>query len=444
MSAIAIKERWIERTVPPPALARSAGAVALSTVVFASVCIAAGTAGSRRWLELPTATGPGWLQGPLRGLVPPLSVPGFGVALSVMVVGYLLALACARAIPLRLAVTAIVLATVVFTLGPSLVSTDVFGYIAYAREAAAHGLNPYVSSPSSLPHDAILPFVFWKHEPSPYGPLFTFLSLPLGLVAPAVALWTYKALAGAAAIALALVVARAAQRRGLDPTRAAILVGLNPALLVYAVSGAHNDLLATFLAAAAIALWLTGRDSAAGAAAVAAGAIKATLGLALPFVLVAARRRGPCTRGVLLALAAIGIPAMLVFGGHVFDQLHRIAGQARFDIMFSGPDRLASALGSPIDALVRAVAAGAAAIVAVGMLARALRGADPIAAAGWAFMVLLASIASLAPWYVVWLLPFAALGRSRTLRAATVLATIYVLAVHVPALGGVPWLSAAR
>ena len=38
--------------------------------------------------------------------------------------------------------TAIVLANVAFTLGPTIVSTDVFGYIAYARELASHGLDP--------------------------------------------------------------------------------------------------------------------------------------------------------------------------------------------------------------------------------------------------------------------------------------------------------------
>jgi hypothetical protein len=65
------------------------------------------------------------------------------------------------------------------------------------------------------------------------------------------------------------------------------------------------------------------------------------------------------------------------------------------------------------------------------------------AAAGWAFLALIASIPSFAPWYLVWLLPFAALGRSRPLRVATLLVTLYVMAVHIPAFGGVPWLSQA-
>ena len=40
-------------------------------------------------------------------------------------------------------------------------------------------------------------------------------------------------------------------------------------------------------------------------------------------------------------------------------------------------------------------------------------------------------------------MPFAALGHSRPLRLATLLVTAYVIAVHIPAIGGVPWLSQA-
>jgi hypothetical protein len=71
------------------------------------------------------------------------------------------------------------------------------------------------------------------------------------------------------------------------------------------------------------------------------------------------------------------------------------------------------------------------------------RGGDAITAAGWAFLALIASIASLAPWYLAWLMPLAALGRSRRLRMVSLLATAYLILVHLPALGGEPWLSQA-
>jgi hypothetical protein len=264
------------------------------------------------------------------------------------------------------------------------------------------------------------------------------------VLSPSAALWSYKAVAGASGVALSFLVADVARRRGLNPARAVMFVGLNPVLLFYAVSGAHNDLLAALLMVGAIALALRGHESAGAASAVAAAAIKLTFGLALPFVVAGCRHRGAAVRGAALAASAIGAATLPLFGPHIADQLHRIATDRRFDIAFSGPDRLAAALGTGIDTSVRGFCAGGAGLVALVMIARAWRGHDPIAAAGWAFLALLASIASLAPWYLVWLLPLAAVGRSRALQGAALAATLYLVAVHLPALHHQPWLSDAR
>jgi hypothetical protein len=364
------------------------------------------------------------------------------VGLLVLLGAYLVALACADAISLRFAIAAVGLASLAFTLGPSIVSSDAFGYIAYAREAA-HGLNPYVFPPTALLHDGIVQFVYWKHQASPYGPLFTALSLPLGLLPAAASFWVYKATAGIAAVALALLAANLSRRRGGCPARAAIFVGCNPVLLVYAVSGAHNDLLAALLVMGAVTFIGYGRSALGGGVAVAAAAVKITLGLALPFVLIGARRRGAGVRGAGLALILVGVPTLLLTGPHVFDQLQRIVTDAHFDIAFSGPDRLASLLGSHIDRALRSLCSAIAAAVALAMVARAWRGADLVTAAGWAFLALMVSIASFAPWYLVWLLPLAAIARSRALSAAALILTLYLVAVHLPALGGEPWLSSA-
>jgi alpha-1,6-mannosyltransferase len=439
MGAVALDRRGLERSSPPTAV----GVGALAAAVGASAWIATGAAGSGYLLQLPTGASPHWIDGPLRTLGAALGAHGLSAALAVLLGSYLVALACAGAIPLRVALGAVALANLAFTLGPTLVSTDVFGYIAYAREAAAHGLNPYLSAPASIPHDPILQFVYWKAQPSPYGPLFTVLSLPLGLTSPALALWSYKALAGAASIALALLAAAVARDRGLNPARAAVFVGVNPVLLFYAVSGAHNDLHGALLLTLAVLLVVRGREAAGGVAAVAAIAIKVTLGLALPFVLIGARRRWAAATGMALGFAAVGIPSLLLFGPHLLDQVHRIASEHLFDTAFSGPDRLATALGIHIGSGIRLACTAGAATVALAMIAGAWRGGDWITAAGWAFLALLAAIASLAPWYLVWLLPLAAASPSRSLRAATVLATLYLIGVHLPALGGQPWLTPA-
>jgi len=427
------------------------GLAALAAVVAGAGWIAVGVAGGSRWLELPTGRHPGWILGPLHGLARgSISEPSLGVALLVLCAAYVAALACARSISPRAALAAVALANLAFVLGPTIVSSDVFGYIAYARELTAHGLNPYVFPPVALGHDAVLPFVYWIHEPSPYGPLFTLAGAPLGLLSPAAALWVFKALAGLAGLALAFMVSRIALTRGQNPARAAILVGLNPVVLFYAVSGAHNDLLAVALMTAGLGLVLgrRGRPALGAAAVVAAGAIKVTVGLALPFVIILARRRGRALGGTGLALGGtglalvvIGVPALALFGTHLFDQVHRITTDARFDIRWSGPDVVARALGTRITPVIRVACTGAAAAVAIAALIAAWRGADPVSAAGWALLALLASVASLAPWYLIWVLPLAALGRSRVLRIAALAACGYVLAVHLPALGQHPWLS---
>ncbi len=426
------------------ALIRWAGGASLAAAVAGSLWLAAAAAGGRYLLELPTTVQrPGWIQGPLHALGLTLGSSGpdsTSVAVLVLACAYLVALRCADSLSLRLVLAVVALANLAFTLGPSIVSSDVFGYIAYAREAA-HGLNPYVAPPSALGHGQLLQLVYWKQQTSPYGPLFTGLSVPLGLLPTAAAYWVCKATAGVAAVALALMAANYSGRRGSNPARAAIFVGLNPVLLLYAVSGAHNDLFATMLVVGGITLVWQGRDALGAGAVVAAAAIKLTLGLALPFVLIAAQRRRAATKGAAIAVIVLGVPTVLLAGPHIFDQLQRIVTDPRFDIAFSGPDRLASLLGSSIDGPVRSLCTILAAAVALVMLVRALRGSEVIAAAGWAFLALMASIASFAPWYLVWLLPLAALGRSRALSIATITATLYILAVHLPALGGQPWLS---
>ena len=61
----------------------------------------------------------------------------------VMCAGYLLVLAGARRLPMWLLASSIVLAHLLVLLGPPLISQDVFGYLAFARLGALHGLDPY-------------------------------------------------------------------------------------------------------------------------------------------------------------------------------------------------------------------------------------------------------------------------------------------------------------
>ena len=66
------------------------------------------------------------------------------------------------------------------------------------------------------------------------------------------------------------------------------------------------------------------------------------------------------------------------------------------------------------------------------LLRRTWRGADAITMAGWATVALLLCSAWPVPWYLAWLLPLAALGRSRPLVAATIALTAWTLAIAIP------------
>ncbi|MGH2875206.1 MAG: hypothetical protein ACRDLV_03025, partial [Solirubrobacteraceae bacterium] len=61
-----------------------------------------------------------------------------------------------------------------------------------------------------------------------------------------------------------------------------------------------------------------------------------------------------------------------------------------------------------------------------------LRNRDWPAGAGWATLALIASLGWVMPWYVIWLLPLAALGSSVALRRAGVLLTIYLVLAFLP------------
>jgi hypothetical protein len=59
---------------------------------------------------------------------------------------------------------------------------------------------------------------------------------------------------------------------------------------------------------------------------------------------------------------------------------------------------------------------------------------DWISSAGWATLGLLASLAWLVPWYIIWVLPLAALGTSIRLRRAAVVFSIFLVVTFVPAM----------
>lgn len=377
-------------------------------------------------LSPPTMRVPGltWLLGPLHGLMPGLAHDpqrlhrDFTIAIVVLTAGWLVAWQAAAALPLRLVAGVVGAAQLLLVAGPPQPLTDVFNYVVYGH-MLVHGVNPYRHVPADAP--AGLPYVLsnWHHLRSPYGPLFTAVSAPLGLLSAPAALLLWKAVVLACALAALALTARLATVLGRSPQRAMVCVGLCPLTLVYGVGGLHNDLPAIVCLLAAVLCLLRARDgdvrldAAAGAFAVAAAAFKPSFAVAVPLVVLGAHRRRAAAAGAAAAGVAAAALVATVFGG----ALPAVGTQSRLVGPLSLPNLAGIAAGRHgADAQVRAVARDLLAVaVAAACAAVALRRRLVLPALGLVLVAAVLALPWVMPWYLAWLLPFAAFGTPRLL-----------------------------
>jgi len=356
-------------------------------------------------------------------------------------------LAAAPRLGRRIVWAAIAVSVTGFAVAPVLLSHDVYSYVDYARLGVLHGLDPYVHPPLAAPDDPAFGQVTWTEATSAYGPLFTLATYPLAWLPVGVAVAVLKAAAALSVLGLAAVVSRLAARRGVDPLRAAAFVALNPLVLVHVVGGAHNDGLTMLMAMLGVAAILSAREISGGVALVAAVATKASAAILLPFALLGSAASSPTGRkplrwtgfrpvgrqllGVAGGAVAIGVAAWLAFG---WDWLHGfgLAGenQDRTSHM-SLPITVARLTGLDPGA-VRIAAAILFALAAAYLLAWTWRGGDWVRAAAWTALALLLATSWLLPWYLIWLLPLAAISRDRPLQLLTLALTAYQLGARIP------------
>jgi alpha-1,6-mannosyltransferase len=362
---------------------------------------------------------------------------------------YLGVLAWAPRLGRRFVWGAIVVALVAFACLPPLLSHDVYSYVDYARLGVLHGVDPYVRGPAAAPADPAFAHVTWPHTPSAYGPLFTLTTYPLAWLSIDGAVYALKAASAAAVLATAVLVARLAPGRGVDPLRAAAFVALNPLVLVHVVGGPHNDAFAVLLVTLGVAGMLGAREAGAGIALLAAVAVKASAAVTLPFALLASLRGptglkasymcafrpvGPVGRlaiGAGVAAGAIALAAWVAFGWHWLDAF-ALAGESQGRTShLSIPSTFARISGIGKDAA-RAGALVLYAALVAHLLAWTWKGGDWLRAAAWATTGLLLATAWLLPWYLLWPLPLAALSRDRTLKLLILALTAYQLGARIP------------
>jgi hypothetical protein len=428
----------------PAALPTVLGTLAAGAIVGLSTALVLAAAERPSLLSGPARHGfPAWMVGPLAHHASALPASDTALeadlvrVLALLGIAWLVAWLCAERIPAPVLWGAVIASQVVLLLGPPLSLTDIFNYLHYGRMGPRYGLNPYTSLPLAAPHDAAYPYSNWHHLPSPYGPLFTLIAEALAPLSLPVAYWTLKALLLAASLGTLALVASTARRLGLPAKGAVALVAFNPLVLVYGIGGAHGEPLLLLPMVGAIALVVAGReserwrcDAAAGACIVLATGIKPSAILLVPLVVLGARRRLPALAGAAVAGAVTLAVVVLAFGG----RLPATSIQDRLVTPLSVANVVAALAGhGGLTAHDRTIAHGLLALVAVGaaIVVARRRAALPGAAA----LVMLAGVLTLGwtmPWYVWWILPLAALARTRAVAAACVVLTAWL------ALGAIP------
>jgi hypothetical protein len=461
------------------------GASVLVVIVLGVALLVLAAADRPSFLSAPSHYGffPRWMAGPFGGLWPWLTRSPQAIkslmtgALVVMYVAYVVGLRYVPALRARWTVAAIVAVHVLLLLCPPLSLTDVFNYINYGRMGALHGLNPYTTIPALEPHsDPGYYLSNWHGLLSPYGPLFTLITyavVPLGMAA---SLWTLKALLGVASLATLLLVWRCARLLGRDPVAAVVFVGLNPIVLVWGLGGDHNDFLTVFCVVLAFYLLLragapgispeleaaapatpagaaaaaSGRASGmgrlrgwlwplaplelgAGVAIAAAIAMKASAGIVVPVVLAALlsapRRLVQVVVGMAAGGLVLGACAVAAFGVRLPD----LGTQGSLVVPMSLPNVMGLALGQGGETATMHTLLMAALLAAVvGCSVWAWRRGDALSGSGWATVALLVTLSWVLPWYVLWVLPLAALARSRALRAAALAVGAYLILTWMP------------
>lgn len=175
----------------------------------------------------------------------------------------------------------------------------------------------------------------------------------------------------------------------------------------------------------------------AGAAFVAATALKASAGILLPIVLVGLlrtpRRLIQVAIGMVLAGAVVGVASLIAFGVHLPD----LGTQSRLVTDISIPNLIGLAIGAGGETETLHVILSAGLVLAVCVCCwRVWRGRwDLITACGWATVALLVALGWVLPWYILWLLPLAGLSRSRWLRRTALVLGAYLIVAWAPASG---------
>jgi alpha-1,6-mannosyltransferase len=356
-------------------------------------------------------------------------------------------------------------ATTAFWLGPLLLSVPVFSRDTYSYLAQGallrDGFDPYAVGPVANPNallDNVSPI--WTITTAPYGPAFILIAKVVTMlvgnhVIAGTMLLRLCMLPGLALLIWAT--PRLAHHLGTDGAVALWICVLNPLVLIHLMGGVHNEMLMVGLMAAGIALTFQGRHVVGIVLITVAIAVKATAGIALPFLVwvwmrhLRDRRGYHPVRAFLAAIAASLLIFAVVFAilsavaGVGLGWLTALAGSVKIINWLTVPTAVANlihALGSgffPVDfyATLRINRFIGIAIIAVSLplLWWRFRRDDRAALTGiaWSMLIVVLFVPAALPWYYSWPLAVAApLAQSRRAVAAIGGLSTWVMVIFKP------------
>jgi alpha-1,6-mannosyltransferase len=383
-----------------------------------------------------------------------------GVAL--MLVAWLL---LGRRVVARSASEYTMVATTGFWLAPLLLSVPVFSRDTYSHLAQGallrDGFDPYAVGPVDNPNpllDNVSPI--WTITTAPYGPAFVMIAKLITMlvgdhVIAGTMLLRLCMLPGLALLIWAA--PRVARHLGADGPIALWICVLNPLVIIHLMGGVHNEMLMVGLMMAGIALTFE-RHHLAGITLVAvAVAVKATAGIALPFLVwVWMRhlrdRRGyrpprafatACATSVLIFVAVFAV--LSAVAGVGLGWLTALAGSVKIINWLTIPTATANlvhAIGGwffPVNFYAVLHVTRAAGIVAIALTLPLLwwrfRHDDREALTGiaWAMLVVVLFVPAALPWYYSWpLAVVAALAQSRPAIAAIAGFSTWIMVIFKP------------
>ncbi|QUR67976.1 alpha-(1-_6)-mannopyranosyltransferase A [Mycobacterium spongiae] len=356
-------------------------------------------------------------------------------------------------------------ATTAFWLAPLLVSVPVFSRDTYSYLAQGallrDGLDPYAVGPVGNPNaflDDVSPI--WTITTAPYGPAFILVAKLVTIavgnnVVAGTMLLRLCMLPGLALLVWAT--PRLAHHLHADGPTALWICVLNPLVLIHLMGGVHNEMLMVGLMTAAIALTFQRHHIAGITLLTVAIAVKATAGLALPFLFWVWMRHLHERRGYRPIQAFVAAAALsLVIFVAVFAVLSAVAGVGLgWLTALAGSVKIINWLTVPTGAanLIHALAAGyfsvdfynllrVTRLVGIAIIAVSLpllwwrfRRDDQAALTGiaWSMLIVVLFVPAALPWYYSWPLAVAApLAQSQRAMAIIAAFSTWIMVIFKP------------